>query len=87
MDFGQILQAIATIGFPIVACIGIAWFFNRVNENYRQDIKELSKSHQEETKTITEKLSEEIKALNESIQNNTLVIQKLIDKFDKEEGL
>lgn len=87
MDFGQILQAIATVGFPIIACIGIAWFFNRVNENYRNDIKELSKAHQEETKTITDKLSEEIKALNESIQNNTLVLQKLIDKFDKEEGL
>jgi len=87
MDFGQILQAIATVGFPIIACIGIAWFFNRVNENYRNDIKELSKAHQEETKTITDKLSEEIKALNESIQNNTLVLQKLIDKFDKEESL
>lgn len=87
MDFGQVLQAIATVGFPIIACIGIAWFFNRVNENYRNDIKELSKAHQEETKTITDKLSEEIKALNESIQNNTLVLQKLIDKFDKEESL
>lgn len=87
MDFGQVLQAIATVGFPIIACIGIAWFFNRVNENYRSDIKELSKAHQEETKTITDKLSEEIKALNESIQNNTLVLQKLIDKFDKEESL
>ena len=87
MDFGQVLQAISTVGFPIVACIFVARFFSKINENFRQDIKELSKTHQDETKMITEKMSEEIKALNESIHNNTIVIQKLIDKFDKEEGL
>ena len=71
MDFTSILQAITTTGFPIVACIGIAWFFNKVNENYRTDIKELSIQHKEE-----------VKAMTEAIHNNTLVIQKLVDKLE-----
>lgn len=71
MDFTSILQAIATIGFPIVACIGIAWFFNKVNENYRQDIKELSLQHKEE-----------MQAMTEAVTNNTMALQKLIDKIE-----
>lgn len=71
MDFASILQAITTIGFPIVACIGIAWFCNKVNENYRQDIKELSLQHKEE-----------MQAMTEAVTNNTMALQKLIDKIE-----
>ncbi len=69
----DILTAIGTVGFPIVACCAIAWFFNKVNENYRNDIKELSQSHKEEAKAMTE-----------AINQNTLVIQKLCDYLTKE---
>lgn len=71
MDLNTILTAVGTVGFPIVACIAIAWFFNKVNENYRNDIKELSASHKEE-----------VKAMTEAINQNTLVIQKLCDSLD-----
>ena len=58
--------------------IGFLWsleaiFFNKVNENYRQDIKELSTNHRNEMDKVTE-----------AINNNTIVVQKLIDKLDKE---
>lgn len=71
MDFNTVLTAIGTTGFPIVACCAIAWFFNKINENYRNDIKELSASHKEE-----------VKAMTEAINSNTLVIQKLCDSLD-----
>lgn len=71
MDFASVLQAITTTGFPIVACIGIAWFFNKVNENYRQDIKDLSLQHKEE-----------MQAMTEAVTNNTMALQKLIDKIE-----
>ena len=71
MDFNTVLTAIDTRGFPIVACCAIAWFFIKINENYRNDIKELSASHKEE-----------VKAMTEAINSNTLVIQKLCDSLD-----
>lgn len=71
MDFATVLQAIGTVGFPIVACIAIAVFFSKINENYRADIKELNTSHREE-----------IKSLSDIIASNTLAIQKLCDKLD-----
>lgn len=70
MDFSTVLQAIATIGFPIVACIGMAIFFNKVNDNYRQDIKEINQQHKEE-----------MKAMTEAVTNNTMALQKLADKI------
>ena len=71
MDFNTILQVIGSYGFPIVACCALAWYFNKINENYRNDLKELNANHKEE-----------VKAMTEAIANNTLVIQKLVDSLD-----
>ena len=73
MTIETLLTIIGSYGFPICACIAIAWFFNKVNENYRNDIKELSAGHKEE-----------VKAMTEALNQNTLVIQKLCDKLDDE---
>lgn len=71
MDLNVILTAIGTVGFPICACIIIGWYFAKVNDNYRNDIKEINASHKEE-----------INQLASVIQQNTLVIQKLCDSLD-----
>lgn len=73
MDANMIITMIGSLGFPIVACIGMAIFFREVNKNYREDIKELSTNHRNEMDKVTE-----------AINNNTIVIQKLLDRFDKE---
>lgn len=69
----MIITMIGSLGFPIVACIGMAIFFREVNKNYREDIKELSSNHKNEMDKVTE-----------AINNNTIVVQKLIDKLDKD---
>lgn len=70
----DVIQLISSLGFPIVACIYIAIWTSKQNDNYRADIKELQKEHKEE-----------ISGLKESLDNNTLVLQKLIDRMDKED--
>lgn len=70
----DVIQLISSLGFPIVACIFIAVWTSKQVENYRADIKELQKEHKEETEKM-----------RSTVENNTLVIQKLIDKMDKEE--
>lgn len=67
----EIISIISAVGFPIVACIGMAYFFAKVNDSYRSDIKEMNTLHKEEMKTMTE-----------AINNNTIVLQKLVDKMD-----
>ena len=71
MTVQDIITAIASVGFPIVACAAMAYFFHHVNDNYRSDVKEMNEKHQEE-----------VKAMTDAIANNTLVIQKLVDSLD-----
>ena len=70
MDFTTVITAIGSVGFPIVACCAMAFFFSKVNNNYRTDIKDLSQQHKEE-----------MAAMTEALNNNTLVIQRLVDKL------
>lgn len=70
MELNEILSAIASVGFPIVACGAMAYFFAKVNANYRTDIKEIQAQHKEE-----------VAAMTTAINNNTLVIQRLVDKI------
>lgn len=70
MDANTIITMIGSLGFPIVACIGIAYFFRQANENYRQDMKEASQRHKEE-----------IDKMSEAINNNTKALELLIQKI------
>lgn len=71
MNLENVMQLVSNYIFPVVACIALAWYFAKSNEQYRQDIKELNATHKEETKQ-----------LSEAIDNNTKVIQRLLDKME-----
>ena len=73
MDIQMLLTAISSVGFPIVACGAMAYFFAKTNQNYREDLKEQNQLHKEETKNLVD-----------AINNNTLVIQRLCDQLDKD---
>ena len=68
MDVNVILQAVGTLGFPIVCAIAMAWYVKYMTDRNREDIDKLNTQHQQEMKEVTT-------ALN----NNTLALQKLTD--------
>ena len=70
MDWAQI---IGSLGFPIVACIGMGYYVKYQTDTYREEVKDMQKEHKEEITKITE-------ALN----NNTNALTKLCEKLDKE---
>lgn len=70
----EIMNAVTTVGFPIVSCIGIAWYAKYTNDNYRNDIKEANIQHKEE-----------MSRLSMALQNNTLALQKLCTMLEREE--
>ena len=73
MDANVLMTMISTVGFPICACVFLAIFYKQMDNNFRSDIKELSTNHRAEMEKVTE-----------AINNNSMLIQKLIDKMDKE---
>lgn len=68
MEVNEILQAVSTLGFPIVCAVAMAWYVKYMTDRNREEIDKLNIQHQQEMKEVTT-------ALN----NNTLALQKLTD--------
>ena len=68
MDVNAILQAVGTLGFPIVCAGAMAWYVKYITDRNREDVDKLNEQHQQEMKEVTA-------ALN----NNTIALQKLSD--------
>lgn len=66
----DIIPIISSLGFPIVACIALGWYVKYVTDINRKDMEDMRLEHKEEVAKMTE-------ALN----NNTLALQRLIDKL------
>lgn len=73
MDITQVTQMIMNVGFPIVMCGAMAWYVKDTSDKHREEVRQLNEQHNKEMKQVTE-------ALN----NNTLALQKLCDKLEKE---
>lgn len=73
MDF---INLLSSFGFPVVACIALAWYCKDISDKNREDVKELNKQHIEEMLVFKDEIKE---ALN----NNTMAINRLCDNILK----
>lgn len=67
----DVVQLISSVGFPIVACLGMGWYVKYQTDSYKEEVKDMRKEHKDEIAKITQ-------ALN----NNTQAVTKLCDKLD-----
>lgn len=79
------LQAITTVGFPIVMCGAMAWYVKYREDKSRAEISALNNAHQEIVLKINEQHKQEISDMTTAINNNTLALTKLCEKLEKEE--
>lgn len=70
MDFNAIIQAISTMGFPIVMCVVVCFY-----------VKYIMDKNSEQLQLITDRHREESKEMTKAIENNTLAITRLIEKI------
>ena len=71
MSAQDIVTLIQSVGFPIVMCGLMAWYVKYITDKNREQITAEREAHQEE-------MNEVVKAIN----NNTIVIERLIAKLD-----
>ena len=74
MDIATLLGSYA---FPVVACLGMAWYVKYITDKNSQETAELNKQHT----TIMLAYKDEIK---DAINNNTLVMERLCTTMEKE---
>lgn len=75
MDVTEIMNAIATVGFPIVCCLAMAWYVKYTTDKNREEIHNLNEVHKTEMSEVTN-----------AINNNTLALQKLCDLINSKES-
>lgn len=68
----DILTLIGQYAFPIVACIAMAWYVKDQGDKNREQLKDLRNEHTAEMKEVTN-----------AVNNNTLVIQRLVDYMEE----
>lgn len=66
----SVVDLLSTVGFPIVVALLCFWYIYNMQERFRDQIAQMQKEHKAE-----------MVQMSEAINNNTLVMQKLIDKL------
>ena len=76
----DIVNIISSVGFPICCALGCAYFIKwlftenlKQQEDLRKQQEEMRKEHKEEVTKMTE-----------AINNNNTLLQRLLDRLDKE---
>lgn len=68
MDIQVLMQAVTSVGFPIVCCGAMMWYVKYSTDRSREEIAALNEAHAKEMAEVTQ-----------AIHNNTVAIQKLCD--------
>lgn len=71
MDWNVVVQAITTVGFPIVMCGALFLYMKDSNEKHRQEIAKLNETHKEEVLNLVK-----------AVDNNTLALTKLCEQMN-----
>ena len=57
MDANVLTQIIATVGFPIAACIGMGFFIKYITDKFLAAVSDMNEKHDAEIASIKEVLS------------------------------
>lgn len=79
----DILTIIQTVGFPIAVAIAMFVMLQNEQKAHREESEKLTETITDLKITFNQALSDQDKSITEAINNNTLVIQKLLDKMEE----
>ena len=71
MDMNAILQAITTVGFPVVMCGAMAYYVKYITDKNREEVSKLNEQHKQEILDVVK-----------AIDNNTVALTKLCEKLE-----
>lgn len=81
MDFVQIIK---DFGFPIACVIALFVMLQNEQKAHREETAQLTQTITDLKISFSDSIHEQENQISEAINNNTLVVQKLLDKLEKE---
>ena len=79
----DILTIIQTVGFPIAVAIAMFVMLQNEQKAHREESEKLTATITDLKITFNSAITEQEKGITQAITNNTLVIQKLLDKLEE----
>lgn len=70
MDFSALVQAVTSLGFPVVCCGAVMWYVKYLTDSNRAEIDDMTMQHREEMQQITQ-----------AVQNNTEALIRLTERL------
>lgn len=80
----DVITIIQTVGFPIACAIAMFMMLKKETEAHKEESERLTNTINEMKLAFNDAIHEQENSITQAINNNTLVIQKLLDKMDKE---
>ena len=78
----DIIQIIQTVGFPIACAVAMFLMLQSEQKAHKQESAKLTETITDMKITFNNAIHEQESKITEAINNNTLVIQKLLDKLE-----
>lgn len=79
----DILTIIQNVGFPIAVAIAMFMMLQNEQKAHREETEKLNETITDLKITFNGAMTDQEKSITEAINNNTLVIQKLLDKLEE----
>lgn len=80
----DVITIIQTVGFPIACAIAMFMMLQAEQKAHREETEKLTATINEMKLAFNDAIHDQESNITEAINNNTLVIQKLLDKMEKE---
>lgn len=77
----QVITIIQTVGFPIACAIAMFLMLNNEQKSHKEESQELTQTIHELKESFTESINQQKADMVTALNNNTLALQKLIDKL------
>lgn len=83
MEF-DIVSFIKDFGFPIACCVALFIMLMKQNKAHSEEVEALRTAIYELKSSFAESSASQSKELTQAINNNTLALQKLLDKLEND---
>ena len=80
----QVVTLIQTVGFPIACAVAMFIMLNNEQKAHQEETSQLTTTINDLKLSFSEAINQQKNDMVNAINNNTLVIQKLLDRMDGE---
>lgn len=78
----QVITLIQTVGFPIACAVAMFLMLNGEQKNHKEESQQLTATINDLKISFSDAINQQKTDMTTALNNNTLVLQKLIDKLD-----